>query len=374
MNRTLDATAPVDALAEAAALAARLLTARSPQPVHAAVLLRADADGLSLVASDGALTVRLRVPAVVHETGEVVVPRRGLAETLSGLGAPEARLAAEASRLAVRVPGARFALPILADPWPPTVELPAELGRVAGPALRATATAVAGAASREHALPIFTGVRLRGQGDRLSLLATDRYRLAAAAMPWTPEAASGNALEALVPASVLAKAAGAFGRSESVGLHADADLFGLSWAGGSPGSVVSPTLGSAYPDAQFDHLLQVAPECVVEVEADALAHAVDRAARYAGAHGRVTVQVIEGALLVQASDPLSGESEETVKAATRLGQATRSYQAKLLSDALRAFAHETVQLRIQGALRATEVTAAGAGLRYLIVPMRPTDT
>jgi DNA polymerase-3 subunit beta len=367
MNRNLDATASVEAFSEAAALAARLLTARSPQPVHAAVLLRADAAGLSLIAGDGALTVRLRVPAVVHETGEVVVPRRGLAETLAGLEAPEARLVVEGSRLAVRVPGARFALPMLADPWPPSAELPPELGRVAGTALRATATAVAGAASREHALPIFTGVRLRTLGDRLSLLATDRYRLAAASLPWQP---SGPELHALVPATLLAKAAGALGRSETVGLHADADLFGLSWHGGS---VVSPTLGDAYPDAQFDRLLEVTPECVVEVEADPLAHAVDRAARYAGAHGRVTVQVIDGALLVQASDPLSGESEETVKAATRLGQATRSYQARLLSDALRAFAHETVQLRIQTALRATELTTPTADLRYLIVPMRAAD-
>ncbi|WP_344407486.1 hypothetical protein, partial [Dactylosporangium fulvum] len=118
-EHTLDVTVSAVAFAEAAALTARLLTIRSPQPVHAAVLLRADDTGLHLSATDGALTVRLRVAATVHQPGAAVVPRRGLAETLAGLGAPEARVVAEGSRLAVRVPSARFALPVLADPWPP---------------------------------------------------------------------------------------------------------------------------------------------------------------------------------------------------------------------------------------------------------------
>ena len=39
-------------------------------------------------------------------------------------------------------------------------------------------------AVREHSLPIFTGVRVRSQDGRLSLLATDRFRLAWAIMPW----------------------------------------------------------------------------------------------------------------------------------------------------------------------------------------------
>ncbi|GAA0732886.1 DNA polymerase III subunit beta [Dactylosporangium roseum] len=361
-------TVSAAAFAEAAALTARLLTIRSPQPVHAAVLLRADGTGLHLSATDGALTVRLRVAATVHQPGVAMVPRRGLAETLAGLDAPEARLVAEGSRLAVRVPSARFALPVLADPWPPVPDLPPRAGEVAGPGLRAAATAVAGAASREHALPVFTGVRVRSADGHLSLLATDRYRLAAASLPWLPPAAD---VEALVPATVLGKVATALGRADSVGVHAGPDLFGLSWPGGS---VVTATLGGGYPDAQFDRLLAVDPECVVELESGALAAAVDRAARYAGTHGRVTLQVVDGAVLVGASDPLSGESEETVKATVHQGRATRSYLARLLLDALRAFPHEPVHLRIQPATRATELTAPTSALRYLVVPLRPAET
>ena len=366
MTRSLDLTAVARTLADAAALAVRLLTGRSPQPVHAAIHLRATPDALILSATDGTLSAQLIVPALVHEPGEALVSRRGLAETLSALDVPEARLVCESGRLAVRVPGGRFALPVLPDAWAQPAAPPLEVGRVDGRDLRRAAAAVAGAASREHALPIFTGVRLRAAADRLSMLATDRYRLAVADLSFT-SAPGAAPFEALVPAMLLSRVAPALGRAESVGLHVTGDQFALSWAGAL---VSGPTLGAAYPDAQFDRLLEIAPECTVEVESDALAAAVDRAGSYAGQHGRVTLQSIEGALLVRAADPLRGESEETVKAVIHAGRMTRSYQGRLLLDALRNFPDGPVRLRVQAGLRATEVTGADAGLRYLIVPMR----
>lgn len=362
---TLDVTVATGPLAAAAAGLSRLLPGRSPHPAHACVLLRADHGRLQLVAGDGEVGVRADAPAVGHEPGEVVVSRRVFTDTVASLDAPEVRLVAEGTRLAVRVPGARFALPCVEGIGPPPARLPAAVGSVAGADLLAGAVPVAAAASREHSLPIFTGVRVRSQDGRLSLLATDRFRLAWAIMPWEPTADA----DVLVPAWVLGEAARQVGRSGTVTLHADGDLFGLSWEGGS---AVTSTLGSPFPDAQLDRLLDMTPECTAEVDADALSGAVHRASRYGGEHGRVAVQVTDGALLVRASDQLSGESEETVKAAVRGDHVARSYQARFLVDALRPFAGHTVVMRIQAGLRPTGFTAAPSPveLHYLVVPMR----
>jgi DNA polymerase-3 subunit beta len=358
-----EVTAPTAPLAAAAARMSRLLPGRASRPAHGAVLLRADAAGLSLVAADDECGVRMRVPVRTHGAGEVVVSRSGLAETVGLLDAPEVRLVAEGARLAVRTPGARFALPRLVDTRPAPPDLPPIAGTLTGAAL-AVAVPVAGAASREHALPIFTGVRVRSDADRLSLLATDRYRLAAATLPWQ---ASGHAVDALVPAAFLAEAARQAGRDGSVAVHAAGDLFALAWA---DGSVVTATLGATFPDTQLHRLLDIAPECVVAVGADAFAAAVDRASRYGGVHRRVSLRADDGALVVRASDPLTGESEETVKATVHGDHVTRHYQARLLHDALRPFAGQVVELRVQAGLRATEFTAAPGDLRYLVVPMR----
>jgi DNA polymerase-3 subunit beta len=385
----LDVTAPTAPLAEAATRMSRLLPARSVQPAHAAVLLHADEAGVLLVATDGELTVRVRVPTTTHEPGEAVVSRRRLADTLAALNEPHVRLLADGAHLAVRVPGARFALPQLGGTRPTPARLPRAVGTIAGAHLRAAAVPVAGAASREHALPVFTGVRLRSHDERLWLLATDRYRLASASVPWQPasgsagpagtvasaasDAVAGPLVDALVPAAAFAEAAKQAGRADRVVVHADRDLFGLAWDGGS---VVTATLGTPFPDAQLDRLLSVIPDCVIEVEADALAGAVDRASRYADVHGRVVVQAIDGAVLVRASDARGGESEETVKATLRGAHVTRIYQARLLADALRAAARHTVEMRVQAGIRPTEfaVTAGeqpATHLRYLVVPMRP---
>jgi DNA polymerase-3 subunit beta len=351
---------------------ARLLSARSLQPALAAVLLSADRDGLLLAATDGEQSASARVPAVVHGAGSAAVSRRGLAETLAALEAPEVRLVAEGSRLAVRTPGARFALPRLeAGTLPRAADPPPAVGTIAGAALRAAAVPVAGAASREHALPIFTAVRLRSQGDRLSMVATDRFRMAAAAVPWRPD--GRGTVDTLVPAALFAEVAKQAGRAEEVVVHADADRFGLAWAGGC---VVTSSLGTPFPDQQIDQLLDARVECAVDLEADALAAAVDRATPYAGPHGRVTIHAGDGALVVRSSDPLAGESEETVKASVRGDHLIRTYQARYLLDALRPFARQTVRVQVQGGLRATVLSAAGddgLDLRYLVVPMRTDD-
>ncbi|MEV0563089.1 DNA polymerase III subunit beta [Dactylosporangium sp. NPDC050588] len=381
----MDVTASVSRLAAAASFLLRMLTGRSLQPSHAGVLLRADDAGLHLVATDGEVVVHLHTPATVHTPGEVVVPRRAVADTLTSLDAADARLTVQGGRLSIRVPGARFALPSLPDATPPPVHLPPAHGTVTGDDLRTAAVPVAGAASREHALPLFTGVRLRAHTSTLSLLATDRFRLAAAAIPWHPAPAPATdtvaretatvraGVEALVPAAVLARAAQHLSREETIHVHTDDDLFALSWDGGS---LTTPTLGTGYPDAQMSRLLDISAICTVETDADTLAQAVDRATAFGGPHGRVTLQPIEGALLVHADDPLTGESEQTLKATTDGTHVVRSFQARLLLDALRAFPHHPVRLQFQPDLRATAFTAAlpTTTLNYLVVPLRTPPT
>src|SRR2546423_5078671 len=126
----LDVTASTGPLAEAAARLCRLL------PARAGVLLRGDRATLRLAASDGELSAWFEVPAGVAGPGEVVAARRGLAETLAGLDAPEGRLAVEGSRLAVPGPGARVALPPVGGAGPPPTRIPEPGGEVGGAALR----------------------------------------------------------------------------------------------------------------------------------------------------------------------------------------------------------------------------------------------
>ncbi|MBB5959013.1 DNA polymerase-3 subunit beta [Saccharothrix tamanrassetensis] len=363
----MDLTATTAELAAAATEVSRLLPTRVLDPVLAGLVLRAGPAGVELAGSDREHAVRLTRPATVHTDGEVVVPARPFADTLRSLGDPQVRLVVEGSRLAVRTGSARFALPLLDLASHPGVpHLPPVAGAIPSDLLAAVLGAVSSATSKDDALPIFTGVRMLGIGHRIELITTDRYRMAYATVPWSPE----GSLNVLAPAALMADVA-RLPQQTVVHIHADEDRIALSWSGGS---VSTTLLASPFPDERARKLLEAVIDSTVVVEADALAGAVRRATPYSGPHGSVTLQVEDSELRVRGSDPQTGESEESVKATIEGNRVTKTFQARYLADALRAFSGRRVELRIQDGLRSTVLTSQpgddGIDLKYLVVPLR----
>ena len=79
---------------------------------------------------------------------------------------------------------ALVALPL--EEYPSLPEPPGVVGTVDGGVLAAAAAQVVPSASRDDTLPMLTGVCLDIDGDRLTLAATDRYRLAVRTIGWEP--------------------------------------------------------------------------------------------------------------------------------------------------------------------------------------------
>ena len=102
---------------------------------------------------------------------------------------------------------ARFTLPTMpVEDYPALPDLPAVAGSVGSDEFAAAVASVAVAAGRDDTLPVLTGVRVEIDGDRMTMVATDRYRLAVRELRWRPEAGLPAAV-ALVPARTLAEVA-----------------------------------------------------------------------------------------------------------------------------------------------------------------------
>jgi DNA polymerase-3 subunit beta len=84
--------------------------------------------------------------------------------------------------------------------------MPSSAGTVDSDVFAEAVGQVAVAAGRDDTLPMLTGVRLEIQDDRITLAATDRYRLAVREFSWRPES-PGTSAAVLVPARTLADAA-----------------------------------------------------------------------------------------------------------------------------------------------------------------------
>lgn len=356
-------------LARAASRADRLLPTRAARP--AGVLLSAADQAVRVSAVDGETAVWGVVPATVHVPGDVLVGRRALASTLAALDAPEVRLRVEGSRLAVRTESARFALPLMDSAAQPRLpEPPPIAGQVDTAALRAAVTVVAAMASRDG-LPLFTGVRIRSAADRVTLLATDRFRLAVATLPWAPSP-GGQPIDVLIPAVTLGDAARQLD-GPAVTLRAAPGAMALEW-GEHAGGVAVASLALPFPDAQLDRLLHVRAECTLDVSADRLRAAVERAMPFAGDAGSVSLDAGDGVVVVRGAQTPSGDSREEVKASVDGDRVTASYQGRYLIDGLRAFAGRRVLVRLQRGIAPTEIAdadPADGDLRCLVVPLRP---
>lgn len=351
----MDLTAGTKALAEGVSAVSRL--------VSGAVLLRADAAGVAVAAADHERAVRLDCTANVHTDGTVLVPGAPLAETLRMLSDPFVRLVVEGSRLAVRVEGARFALPLLdREKHPGITEPPPEVAQVDGAKLAAALHAVAGVAARDDSLPMFTGVRIHLADGLLNLVASDRYRMAVARMPLLTH---GEPFDVLVPANLLTETAKQL--QGPVCLHVEHNRFGLSWAGRS---VTTAVLDGGFLSP--DTIQTSTVDTTVEVDANTLAAAVRRIGVFADGHRVVTLQVGDAQLRLASSKQDTGEAEETIKANVSGGRTSPSFQVRHLLDALHLFPGHTVRLNIQPGLRATIVRSVEPGeveLTYLTMPM-----
>ena len=198
-----------DVFAEAVAWAARSLPVRPPVPVLAGLLLEVSDSpaGLALSSFDYEVSANAQIDVTAAEAGRALVSGRLLAEISRSLPAQPVDVSIEGTRVVVSCGSARFTMPTLpVDDYPALPEMPTTAGTIGADVFAAAVSQVAIAAGRDDTLPVLTGVRIEIEDDRVTLAATDRYRLAVRELRWQPERA-GLSIVALVPARTLADTA-----------------------------------------------------------------------------------------------------------------------------------------------------------------------
>src|SRR5208282_1986926 len=156
------------------------------------------------------------------------------------------------------------------EEYPTLPEMPPLAGTVGSDALATAISQVATAAGRDDTLPALTGIRIEIQGDTLTLVATDRYRLAVRELRWNP-AQPDLSTALLVPARVLGETARALtsGAEVSVSLGGDS-LIGFAGAGRQ---TTTRLLSGEYP--KYQALLPSEFHAVAELAAGSFAQAVE---------------------------------------------------------------------------------------------------
>lgn len=336
-----------DVLAEAVQWAARSLPTRPSVPILAGLMLRADTDGVTMSSFDYETSAKVTVPGTVTDDGQALISGRLLADISRSLPAKPVDMVADEARMELTCGSARFTLQTLpvAD-YPELPQMPHSTGTVQSAEFAQAVAQVVVAAGRDELLPVFTGVRVEIEGDTISLLATDRYRMAIRELTWTPESTSISA-NALVPARVLAETARSMtsGEQLTISLASDAGDGLIGFEGTGPGGQRQTTtrlLDGEFPKG-VRQIMSMTGTMTVRLNTADLIAAAKRVALVAERNTSLQMIMEDSAITLTAATGDQAQGSEAIEATIDLKGAEEppvaaaGFNPTYLLDALGAF-------------------------------------
>ena len=376
-----------DVFADAVAWTARALPARPTVPVLAGMRLHAADDELTLSSFDYDVSALAKIPVDTQAPGSALVSGRLLAEISRSLPGRPVQISSEGGRAVLTCGSATFNLLTMPeDEYPALPEMPPAAGTVGSDAFATAVSQTAVAAGRDDTLPSLTGVRIEIEGDTLTLISTDRYRLAVRELRWTPAKPELSAA-VLVPAKALTDTArsltttaevsialalpGEGGGSGPAGLNVGGDgMIGFE-AGGR--RTTTRLLSGEFP--RYKTLLPSTVNSTAEVSTSLLAEAVRRVALVAERNTAVKLSFTSGHLTLEAGTGDEAQADEVMEASFDGDDLTIAFNPNYLLDGLTAMDSDTTRIAFTEAGKPALLTGkpgpdGSPDYRYLLMPFR----
>ena len=308
-----------DALADAVAWVARSLPNRPTAPILAGLLMNASGDEVTLSSFDSTTSAQVTMPAEVTDEGTVLVSGRLLNEIARSLPNKPVEMVADHTQVELTCGSALFSLQTLpVDEYPTLPEMPTRTGLVDASVFEKSVSQVVIAAGRDELLNVFTGVRVEINGDRLSLLATDRYRMALKELTWQPSSPDIEGA-VLVPGRVLADTAKSLtsGKTVTVSLSTTESegegLVGFTGEGAkSRREATTRLLNQAFPRVR--HLMDVVGTVTVRVPTADLLAAVKRVSLVAERNTPLRMLIEDDHISLEAATGDQAHASEAIEA------------------------------------------------------------
>lgn len=368
-----------DAFKAAVTWAAKSLPSRPSVPVLAGVRLTAGPSGLEVAAYDYEVSTVANTDAPVDEPGVSLVSGRLLDAICKALPAKPITLTAVGAHLELVCGSGRFTLPTMpVEDYPTLPDLPPTAGTVDAVAWAHAVARVAVAAGRDETLPMMTGIRLESDGDRIRLMATDRYRLAVCDVPWSP--GDDQTVTALIPGATLASSAKALAGADVLRIAHQQGAIGEGSIGFATtrGQLTSRLLdGANYPPVMslFPDPDKVTSRATVRVPD--LVEVVKRVALVAERATPVLLSFGPDGLVVEAGGTEEARASEAMDATHNGEPLTIGFNPQYLLDGLQALGTTTARIEFVDAFKPAVIKPVGDdeiddSYRYLIMPIRVT--
>lgn len=366
-----------DVFADAVSWVARTIPSRPSLPVLAGMKIEADKDGVVALSSyDPDISSHAVIEAAVDEPGTTLVHGRLLSDFARALPNKPIDMELKGAKLEVVCGSSHISMQSMPlEDYPSSPPMPEVSGVVDGALWQETVAQVVTAASSDDTLPLLVSVCIEIEGKTMSLMATDRYRLAVRDLTWEPsnEDASHRILVRASRLSDIAKALGSVGKVElAIDNSGRTGMIGFSAAGRHN---VARLIDGEYP--QVRNLFPSEATGYAVIGRQEMLDAIKRARLVVEKNSAVRLSFSEGQVILEAGQGDNAQTSEALEATLHGEDIVMAFNPSFLQEGLGATSAPYVRLSFTSASKPAVLTAQpeidgedDQEFRLLLMPIR----
>ena len=366
-----------DVFADAVSWVARTIPSRPSLPVLAGMKVEADKDGaVALSSYDPDISSHAVIEAAVDEPGTTLVHGRLLSDFARALPNKPIDMELKGAKLEVVCGSSHISMQSMPlEDYPSAPPMPEVSGVVDGALWQETVAQVVTAASSDDTLPLLVSVCIEIEGKTMSLMATDRYRLAVRDLTWEPsnKDASHRILVRASRLSDIAKALGSVGKVEiAIDNSGRTGMIGFSAAGRHN---VARLIDGEYP--QVRNLFPSEATGYAVIGRQEMLDAIKRARLVVEKNSAVRLSFSEGQVILEAGQGDNAQTSEALEATLHGEDIVMAFNPSFLQEGLGATSAPYVRLSFTSASKPAVLTAQpeidgedDQEFRLLLMPIR----
>lgn len=342
-------------------------------PILANVLIDAEGDAVTLLATDLEVGLRSRCAASVSTPGSLTLPAKKLYEIVRALPDTDVRIEGDGS--SVKVSADRFDSRIQTLPREDFPKLPEASGvgaaMLARPALKEMVSKTQFAITGEDTRYFLNGALFVMKPDNLTLVSTDGHRLALVTVPReSTEDVASDDVRAILPKKTLLELGRLLGDGDEPVSYERGENHLFFDIGGR--LLISRMIDGQFP--AYERVIPKGNDKMIEFERDRLTSALKRVALLSNERSRaVKFEMSKGQVDIASSSPELGEAKEVLAVDYEGDTVGICFNAQYVLDFLGVVETDSVTLEFKDEMSQAvmrPVGAEGYDYTYVIMPMR----
>jgi DNA polymerase-3 subunit beta len=349
-----------DVFADAVSWVARTIPTRPSLPVLAGVRLTAENDGtLEISSFDPDISSYVEIEALVDEPGEILVHGRLLSDFAKALPNKPIDLEVVGAKLEVTCGASKISMQSMPlEDYPELPEMPEITGTVESSTWQEAVAQVVTAASNDDTLPLLVSVCMEIEGENISLMATDRYRLAIRDLTWKPADPQISA-RILVRAARVSDIAKALANTDSIDIAIDnSGRTGIIGFAANGRRNIARLIDGEYPPVRGLFPPEMSGYAVVS--RSELMDAIKRARLVVEKNSAVRLSFSEGQVVVEAGQGDNAQVSEALVAYLNGENITMAFNPSYLQEGLNVMTDEYIRLSFTSPTKPVVITGQSA--------------